>query len=337
MPGALTLYEGGEWGRPGFGIGQGVVTPPAASKMLLGTTEWSEKYDNDAIQPLLYTYNANAKLAIIRRYADFGEWIPNNFTTSHGSEDIGQNRASWVSYSDPSIAKILDGSFDATLSAYFASIPANHKVMFTYMHEVNNDKLGAGETPQLFAQATAHIWDIKNASAQNSENVKVGPILIPADFRSGTHKPYFPTNGKYDFIGIDPYRFARDVNDPSYIPDPKTGTAGTPRTMEYIIGQAPAFSISEGKPLAFGEYGAHTWSSKPTERTRWLLETDNFMSKLNVMAAIYFHSSRGQSGPWLIDRWHVYDSNENSAARRSGATDASSLQTFADLLAKYKP
>lgn len=313
-----------------FSPGGGTVGPV----MRMGVSEWSDFADGFSIRGDLLGYNSNAVIACVRRYENGN--IPSSFSSTKGQRDVSTAAASWLSFANPSISTINSGSYDATIAAYFASIPPTHRHFFTYIHEVDNDKLGSNTAAQ-FTSACARIWNIKNANAQNPSNVSVGPILTAGPYRANTYQQYYPSGGQFDFVGADPYRFARDVNDPSYIPDPKTGGAGTKRTMQYLVGDMPAFAQAQGKPVAIGEYGAHTWSSDINERARWLNETDLFLAANNCIVACYFHSPRGGSGPWLIDRFHTYNSDENSPVRLTGAADPTSMQAFADILAARKP
>jgi hypothetical protein len=300
-----------------------------AAKIIYGVSEWSDLNDNFAIKNTLLAANINAKIQIIRRY---GSTMPASFSSSPGNQDVNQGRISWVSYSGPSINAINSGTEDARLASYFASIPATHKHYVTFLHETNNNKLGSN-TAAEFVSACVRIWNSKNANAATPGNVKVGPILTAEPYRNNTYQQYFPSGGQYDFIGVDPYRFARDPNDPNYLPDPKTNSAGTKRTMEYLVGSLPSFSLSEGKPWVVGEFAAHPWPTATSERANWLNQTDAFFKQTNCIAAAYFHSPRGPSGPWLIDRFHVYTTNEGDPLRLTGGTDSISLNAFANIMA----
>lgn len=331
-----TKREINQWRRFKDGSTFAPGSAPVTQSLIMGVSEWSHQQDGNAIVNALKSYNANAELMCVRRYQ--GD-IPANFSSTRGPIEAAAGKASWLSFSGPSIAAINSGSMDATLASYFASIPNGHTHFFTYLHEANNkddEKLG-GATRAQFTSACARIWNIKNANAWSTTKVMVGPILTAEPFRNGTYIDYFPTGGQFDFGGADPYRFARDINDPSYLPDPKAKGPGTKRTMQYLVGELPAYLDSVGKPMAIGEYGAHTWSTDDGERARWLWETDAFFVANNTIVACYFHSPNGESGPWLIDRKHIYSTGQYDAVRQTGAADPTSMQAFANIVASHKP
>ena len=303
--------------------------PPVATARwpIMGTTEWSALYDGNAIEADLLALNPNAHLQCIRTYEG---GLPATYT----SPLIGTGVMTWPSFSDLSIPAVNSGAMDAALEAHFASIPANHRMLWTPLHETDNDKLGTS-TPAEFRAFVKRITERKNASAQNPDNVSISVILTAEPYRNGTYLQYFPEGGEFDVPAADPYRFARDINDPSYLPDPKAKGPGTPRTMAYLIGDLPDWADSIGKPFALGEYGAHSWSTKPLEKARWLEETDAFLSSRNCYVAIYFHSPKGKSGPWLADRQHVYTADETNPARLTGGSDIPSLTKLADIVARH--
>lgn len=317
----------GKWSW--FDDGTALPDPPTgggggSSTMLLGVSEWSWISDGAKIVTDLHAVNPQADIQCVRRYDGT---VPPAFSSSKGQQDVGQGRASWLSFSGPSISAINSGSEDARIASYFASIPATHRHFFTYLHETDNGKLGGSSAAQ-FASACARIWNLKNANAQTPANVSVGPILTAGPYRNNTFRQYYPSGGEFDFIGADPYRFSREAGAP---PDPKTGGTGTPRTMAYLIGALPAFSQETGKPCAIGEYGAHPTTTNVQDRPDWLRETDAFLRSIGSVVACYFHSSAGESGPWWVDRWHF-----NVGGKAVGDPDPTSLAAFADLLASNK-
>ena len=313
-------------------------TPPtggSSSGMLLGISEWTFIFDQGRLIPDLAAINPQATIQCVRRYDGN---IPANFSSSSGQADVGQGRASWVSFNGPTIQTINSGSYDATLASYFASIPANHRHFFTYKHEVDNNKDDAklqGATIAQFVTACERIWTIKNANAQNPANVLVGPILTAGPYRGGNYRAYYSSTGKFDFIGADPYRFYREPGCP---PDPKLknsqnadGSQGTLRSMAYLIGELPTFSQETGKPCAIGEYGAHPYTTDLNSRPNWLQQPVDFLRSINTVFACYFHSGAGESGPWQIDRWHF-----NVGGKSVGDPEPASLAKFAAILAANK-
>lgn len=311
-------------------------TSVAAPAMLMGAP--SEAWSSLQLQTT--AINPNAKVGCVRRYD--GNFV-SSFASTSGQQDVGTGRATWLSFSGPSVATINSGAVDATIAAFFASIPAGHRVLFTYLHEVDHDKLG-GSTPAQYAAAQKRIWELKEANAAVPSNVPVGPVLMGTTFWSSAFLAYFPTGGEYDFIGTDPYNFGRDPADPNYLPEPKTGNAANWRPMSYLFGSTqgvggiPYLAQRDGKPVALGEYGVHSWPSIPTRKAQWLNETDAYLEAFptGCLAACYYHSWIGESGPWWVDRINVYSPN-NADPQRQGTpgSDPNSLNAYAALLAKY--
>lgn len=290
--------------------------------MLLGVSEIAFS----TLQTSMTNINPNAKLQVRRSYDGV---FPNAWSSCKGQQDVGQKRASWISFSGPDINQINNGSFDLTLRQFFASIPITHTAMVTYKHEVNNaGKLGTN-TPQQFGQAQARIWSIKQSYAKDPSMVKVGIILTAEPYRNGTFEAYYPTAGEYDFVGADPYRFWRPPGSP---PDPKTGTLSQDRSMAWLLGMLPSWADSKGKPAAIGEYGAHPFPGSPANRPDWLNATDAYLRSINCLAASYFHSHKGASGPWMLDKYHVFTTDENDPLRQTGNPDPDTMNAFASLL-----
>jgi len=296
--------------------------------MLVGAndSDWS------SLQTAMQAVNSKARVQIIRRYDGS---FPSAFSSSSAQQDVGL-RATWLSFSSPSVANVLSGAADATIASFFASVPSSHRLLVTWIHEVDNNKLGSS-TAQDYAAGVSRIWSLKQANAQNPANVSFGPILMGTTYYTGqNYANYYPTDGHFDFVGIDPYRFVRDASDPYYLPDPKTGGTGTARTMAYLCGNAPALCSQYSKPIAFGEYGAHPFTSNHQVRPQWLSETDAFMRNLpnGTMASCYFHAKYGESGPWYVDRFHHYTTDASDPLRvGTPGDDPDSLAVFASIAA----
>lgn len=330
----FVLCADGKWRnrRGKVTAGTPPIDPPEEPLMLLGTTQLAYT----TLQASLHAVNANATMQVIRRYDGA---IPSSWSSTSGQNDVGTGRVSWISFSSPTIAQINSGGHDGTIAAFFASIPPTHRCMVTYLHEIDlADKLGS-TPPQDYAAAQARLWNIKEANAQNPANVAVGPVLTAGPYRSGTFINFYPTGGQFDFVGADPYRFWRDGTDPYYQPDPKTGGTGTPRSLAYVIGDPngdggagmPAYAAAQGKSIAIAEYGAHPTPNDPNNRPNWLVQTDAYLRSQGCMAAIYFHSHVGESGPWWLDCYHDY-ANPQDRSR----LDPHSVNQFAALLAAHQ-
>lgn len=332
----LILCEDGKW-RSRQGVVVNTIAPEAPkATMLMGAIAGTGDEDFNQLQSLLYNVNPSAKLQMIRRYDDA---FPSSWTATSGNNDVG-NKATWISFSSPSISQINSGSYDTLLASFFASIPASHHVLVSYIHEIDlPDKIGA-TPPADYALAHARIWGIKQSNAQDPTNVLLGPCLTGWAFLQGTHADFFPAGGEFDFVGADPYRFWRDntngLTSPWYVPDPKAGGPGVQRSLAYQTGDLnadgsagmAAFAASFGKPIAIGEYGAHPTLNNPANRPNWLVEADTYLRSNNCIAALYFHTRYGGSGPWWLDCYHNYvDIMDKSRS------DPDSVEQFASLVA----
>jgi hypothetical protein len=273
---------------------------------------------------------------MIRRYDGA---FTSSWSTTSGQQDVGK-KATWISFSSPSITQINSGAYDATLASFFASIPPTHRVLLSYIHEIDLPAKLGSTPPVDYATAQARIWGIKQANAQDPNNVLVGPCLTGWAFLQGTFAEFFPVGGEFDFVGSDPYRFWRDntggLSSPWYVADPKAGGPGIERTFAYTIGDPTGngsggqagFAASYGKPIAIGEYGAHPTLNNSSNRPAWLAQTDAYLRANNCIAALYFHTRYGESGPWWLDCYHNYvDIMDKSRP------DPDTINTFASLVA----
>lgn len=333
--GHLIFTADGKWrNREGIRVSYATPVPPA-KKMMMGTIAGSNDEDFNQLQSALYAINPAAKLQIIRRYDGA---FPSTWSASSGQADLGI-KSTWISFSSPTIAQINSGAYDSTLASFFASIPASHFTMISYIHEIDlSSKIGS-TPPEDYASAQERIWNIKQANAQDPSNVLVGPCLTGWSFQQGTHAPFFPASGAFDFVGADPYRFWRDnangLTSPWYVPDPKSGGTGVQRSMGYITGDPgndgsagmAAFAASFGKPIAIGEYGAHPTLNDAQNRPNWLTQTDTYLKANNCIVAVYFHARYGESGPWWLDCYHNYVTITDKSR-----PDPDSMNRFASLV-----
>jgi len=273
----------------------------------------------------------------VRRFYE-GTW-PSNPSAAQ-TADYTRNIIPYVSYSGPSISTILGGSFDSTLASYFAALPSDHTTYVTWLHEVDNGKLGGATTAQ-FQAAIAHIHTIKQANAVDPAKVLFGPLLMGYAFTAaqapsaGYYADYIGSiaDTDLDCVGADPYRFWRPVHSPddsTLSPnDPKIGGLGIKRSMSYLMSGWETYHAAHPTiPLLIGEYAAHPDCDDVTDRSLWLQQTHQWFLDYNCIAACYYHSSIGQSGPWWIDCFHNFQTPTDQSH-----TDPTSLNAFASLLA----
>lgn len=238
----------------------------------------------------------------IRR--SYGSTVADVVASSRADKAAG--RASWVSFTTWPTPTALAGAISSITNL----------TLLTYLHEVNNG-------PKLDAPTFRRRHDALHNAALSNPLVKVGTILTADPFRSNSYQQWMPTRS--DFVGVDGYRFWRQPGSPA---DPKTGTTGQSRSLQWICGDGPAYAASKGIPFAIGEFGAHPFTTDTANRPTWLTESVAWLRSIDALAACYFHSQLGESGPWLLDRFHIYTVNETDPARLTGVRDPASLAAF---------
>jgi hypothetical protein len=276
------------------------ANPEPVPTLLYGASEAAFDALNSAV---------GSKLRVRRSYDGA---MPSTLGGSKAQADVNAGRIPWVSFSSVTAANAL--SFMASC------VSADTEVWVTPLHEVNNGPKMAGPA---FQGLLATLMGAKNTA--RATKVKIIPILTAEPFRTNAYLTWLGGDpADFDAIGIDPYRFWRPAGAP---PDPKTGGLGQNRSMAWLIGNAPAFAASIGKPIAIGEYGAHPFPEDLQNRPNWLTETDTFLKGIGAIGACYFHSGQGQSGPWWIDQFHF-----DCGGKHVGDRDVASLTAFKSLL-----
>lgn len=244
------------------------------------------------------------KVKMVRRYEST---LPVDIIRTSAAVDVFSERSSWLSFSDTEKPSL------ATMKSFSMSV--EFPTMITPVHEVDMGKM----RPAEFRALCEWYFD----GFRSNPLIQVGPILTSQPYRKGTYKQWMPS--VCDFIGSDAYRFWRPPGSP---PDPKVGSLGVNRSMKYLIGELPAYAKSRGVPMAIGEFGAHPFPNDTANRPNWLQQTYSFLTSVNCIAAIYFHSYFGGSGPWWGDRFHVFTEDERDPSRRGGKTDIASMNWF---------
>lgn len=285
---AFEAYKAAHPGNP--------TEPPTQAKMLLGTTEVAYA----SLESL------GRRMGIRRSYDGS---MPKSVDQSKASADLAAGRVPWVSFTnaDP-----------ATMAAFMGSCVGKGQVWVTVCHEVNN---GPKMSPDAFRLLYADLAKARNTAG--ASNVKLVTILTAEPFRANTYQPYMPDPAHVDIVAADAYLFHRDAGSPA---DPKTGGLGKDRSMEWLVGHLAAYAASIGKPWALGEFGAHPFPSDKGKRPKWLRETVAWCEANGCVAAIYFHSGNGESGPWHLDRFHFPETAPGS--------DPDSIAAWRDLLTR---
>lgn len=273
----------------------------------------------------------------VRRFYESG-W-PSSPSAAHLG-DYARGVIPYVSYTSPDIATINGGSFDGTLASYFASLPSDKMTYVTWLHEVDNKKLGGATTAQ-FQNAIKRIHGIKQSNAADPSKVLFGPLLMGYAFTmaqapsAGYYADYIGnlSDSDIDCVGADPYRFWRPVHSPNSATlspsDPKTGGLGTKRSMQFLMsGWETYHAAHPNMPLLIGEYSAHPDCENVTDRALWLQQSHQWFKDNNCIAACYYHSGVGPSGPWWVDCFHNF-----ANANDQSYSDPTSLNAFASLVA----
>jgi hypothetical protein len=174
-----------------------------------------------------------------------------------GSPAAEADRPVVVSFKLPP-AEVAAGQHDEALRAWFASIPPDHPVWWTYFHEPENDSEDGAFTPEQFRTAFRHVSDLARASAGSNVH---GALILQcrtASPDSGRSLSVWdPGADTYDVLGFDCYN--RQAADGVY-PDPAAWLA-----------PVVAAAASVGRPLALGEMGSELVAGDDgTARAHWL-------------------------------------------------------------------
>jgi hypothetical protein len=311
----------------------GILTPgsPSPSGVLYGAVEATSFDQLNGLSAI----TAAGGLKVRRFYE--GSWP--SAPSSAQTADYARGVIPFVSYSGPSIATINAGSSDSLISGYFAALPSDKTTYVTWIHEVDNGKLGGSSIAQ-FKTAIARIHGLKQANAPDPSKVLFGPLLMGYAFTmaqapsgAGYYADYLTGLTALDYVGADPYRFWRPAHSPDLTTvtpnDPKIGGLGTKRSMSYLMsGWETYHAANPSVPLLIGEYSAHPDPANVTDRPDWLQQTHQWFKDNNCIAACYYHSSVGESGPWWLDCFHNFTTKTDQSH-----TDTNSINTYASLLA----
>lgn len=265
--GSLTVRVGSQSAQVAYTV--------AAPTLTLGATEAAF----DAL---------TASVGPLRMRRTYDGAMPTSLSASKAQADVTAGRTPWVSFSSASAAN---------MRPFLRTVKATGKPLWlTVCHEVNN---GPKMTAAAFRQVYADLAAAK--AAEGADNVTLAVILTAEPYRSGTYAQWMPDPANFDVAVADAYRFWRPPGSP---PDPKTGTLGQDRTMAWLVGDLPAYAASIGKPWALGEFAAHPFPDDHANRPTWLRATLDWCAANGCIAAVYFHSGAGESGPWWADRFH---------------------------------
>lgn len=314
----------GAWRRPGHVVPFNGGPPPQT--FYLGSSS-ADDWTN--IDSQLRNLNGskpgeiNNGLAVRRSFNSGG--IPSSFMNSAAGEDVARGVASIWSCK-PSLQDVASGGLDNAWTNFFNSIPAGHRAWLCMWHEPWDDFNGDNLWP-AYRAAQARVYDLLQASSADKDLVKWGIITTAYDYQQGRADLMFPEdNSKFSWVGVDGYNFWRPASAP---PDPRGRDSH--RTPQQIYGPARNFAIAQGnKPLIVAEWSHHDNPLDHNQRPTRVDESINWMLNNNTVAASYFHSHHGDSGPWWLNCHHNYNSPQDQSD-----TDENTLSRYRDWLALY--
>lgn len=265
---------------------------------------------------------SNNGLAVRRSFNGGG--LPPTFSQTAAQEDVARGVASIWSCK-PDIYSVASGSMDQQWVNFFNSIPPGHRAWLCMWHEPWDD-FTAEDWP-TYRAAQARVSDILQASNADENLVKWGIITTAFDYQQGRADLMFPEdNSNFSWVGVDGYNFWRPATAP---PDPRG--RDTHRTPQQIYGAARNFALQRGdKPLIVAEWAHHDNPTDPAQRPMRIDESINWMLDNNTIAASYFHSHHGDSGPWWLNCHHNYNDPQDQSN-----TDEATLARYRNWLALY--
>lgn len=290
---------------------------PAQRRMLFGSND--SHWDNlNATVPGL--------LGAVRFYEEM-EW-PATLTSRHQAY-AAQGLLPWVSFKG-SAANILSGSRDAAILSW---LRAAGECMATWQHEFDNPKKGISSADGKAVYR--HLRALKQKVP--GCRVRIGPCLqghatTPppvgiANFRDWLEPEYI------DFVGVDPYAFARPIGAPDDAAKPGNQVGKPMWPMETLLGEFPAWCKANGLPWAIGETSAHPDPADLSKRARWVTESAAFCEANGCVVLSWFHAPWGESGPWYLTiQPHNYVSPEGNPARRNGSPDQPTIDALRALV-----
>ena len=192
-----------------------------------------------------------------------------------------------VSFKD-SPSKVLSGSDDAYLLAWFKAAPTDREIYWTYFHEPENDVESGSFTPAQYKAAFAHVSDLAKQAGRT--DLKATQILMgyTANPKSGRNfMDYYAGSDKVDVLAWDSYNHAA-ANGKGY------------STPENVFGQVVAANKSVGKPTAIAETGAPLLAGDDgTGRAAYLKAAGEYLKANGAEFVTYYDSTQG--GAYVLD------------------------------------
>lgn len=174
--------------------------------------------------------------------------------------------------------EVSNGKHDAELRSWFAGVPHDRDVYWTYYHEPE-DNIGNGEFSAADYRAA---WKRLKTLADDAGNPRLHATLVLMQWtlseESGRDwRDYYAGPATIDVLAWDVYNYETQV---------KQGTYRTPQEM---FDQIIQISEQEGRPWAVAEFGSHLAAGdRGIVRAAWLRESVAYATKHRALYVAYF-------------------------------------------------
>lgn len=279
-PVATYRWNGTAWDVVHTGPHPKTITPPDApapvypqTSMLIGAAV------NNGSQTNFNTLETAIGPLMVYRSYDSG--FPANWQSGAASW-VPDRVVSWHSLK-PDVAGTASGSLDAQLTTWVKSIPATHKTMLTFQHEMENPSKNINSAQ--FRTAFQRFYGIVK---QYRPDILVGPIYMSWTFDPASGRnwaDWWPGDTAADFIGVDTYE---TYMQPAF----GTGTTWKPGPEAAYV-TAAQHGADHGKPPAIGEFKAAWGPPDSTDiqaKVAWAKATVDYTVSMNGVAACWFDS-----------------------------------------------
>jgi hypothetical protein len=194
----------------------------------------------------------------------------------NGSRADEANRTVVVSFKAPP-REVSAGKHDARLRSWFASVPKNLDVYWSYFHEPENDVQSGSYTPAQFAAAFRHVSGL----ADSARNPRLRATLIlmcwtlnPSSGRD--FNAYYPGSAAVDVLGWDCYNSGLKSN----------RYTAPAQVFSRMINKSKAL----GKPWGLAETGSTRISSDKTGsgRAAWIKAMSKYLNEQKPVWVAYY-------------------------------------------------
>ncbi|MBC8993954.1 hypothetical protein ACWEOR_13800 [Micromonospora chalcea] len=186
--------------------------------------------------------------------------------------------------------EINTGKFDSRLTSWFASIPREHNVYWSYFHEPEDDVERGAFTTEAYRTA----WKRVAGLADRANNPKLINTLIlmcwTLDPKSGrSFDAFYPGSDVIETLGWDCYNWGKKWK--RYAPP------------QEIYGPMISKSKALGKPWGVAETGSDLVPGDPgTGRAAWIRSMTNFLNGQRPEFVAYYNQTVSQGDFRLLDQ-----------------------------------